>query len=112
MLDGLEPALREFLTESSVLGVLSAPTCDRFLGRTGSQGLLDDLARRGLLSPDDPDHANGFDDARDADDRDEPGPAGDVRRYRMPPLLHEALAADLAARSRPGTAEGLPRPRG
>lgn len=82
MLDGLDPQVREFLRESSVLGDLTGHTCDLFLARSDSRQLLDDLERRGLLV--------GGSRGGDTDGR-----------YRLPPLLHEALSAELAARSGP-----------
>ncbi len=42
--------LREFLRATCVLGRLSGPLCDRFLGSTGSEALLEDLVRRGVFT--------------------------------------------------------------
>jgi len=46
----LPSELREFLRETCVLGRLSGPLCDRFLGTTGSGGLLEELVRRGVFT--------------------------------------------------------------
>lgn len=54
---GLPPELGTFLVGTSVLGCLSAPLCDAFLGGSGSRALLDALAGRQILSPSShPDH--------------------------------------------------------
>ena len=50
VIDQLPPDLRRFLVETSVLGRLSAPLCDRFLGRTGSGEMLRELERRNLFT--------------------------------------------------------------
>ncbi len=46
----LPDELREFLVETCVLRRLSGPICDRFLGRTGSAALLDELERRQVFT--------------------------------------------------------------
>jgi DNA-binding SARP family transcriptional activator len=50
VLDQLPADLRRFLVETSVLGRLSGPLCDRLLGRTDSREVLDDLERRRLFT--------------------------------------------------------------
>ena len=50
VLDQLPADLRRFLVETSVLGRLSGPLCDRLLGRTDSGEVLDDLERRRLFT--------------------------------------------------------------
>jgi DNA-binding SARP family transcriptional activator len=50
VLDQLSTELRRFLIETSVLGRLSGPLCDRLLGRSGSAELLAELERRGLFT--------------------------------------------------------------
>ncbi len=50
VLDQLPADLRQFLVETSVLGRLSGPLCDRLLGRTDSRDVLDDLERRRLFT--------------------------------------------------------------
>ncbi|HEX5241146.1 MAG TPA: BTAD domain-containing putative transcriptional regulator [Candidatus Limnocylindrales bacterium] len=50
VLDQLPPDLRGFLVETSVLGRLSAPVCDRLLGRSDSGEILEDLERRRLFT--------------------------------------------------------------
>ena len=49
VLDQLPIQLRRFLIETSVLGRLSAPLCDRLLGRTDSREVLEDLEERRLF---------------------------------------------------------------
>jgi len=49
VLAGLEPDLREFLIEASVLGVLSGTTCDALLERRGSRAVLEELSGRHLF---------------------------------------------------------------
>jgi DNA-binding SARP family transcriptional activator len=46
----LPDELREFLVDTCVLRRLSGPICDRFLGRTGSGALLDELERRQVFT--------------------------------------------------------------
>ena len=50
VLDQLPVDLRRFLVDTSVLGRLSAPLCDRLLGRTDSRDVLEDLERRRLFT--------------------------------------------------------------
>ncbi len=50
VLDQLPVDLRRFLVETSVLGRLSAPLCDRLLDRTDSREVLEDLERRRLFT--------------------------------------------------------------
>jgi DNA-binding SARP family transcriptional activator len=50
VLDQLPLELRRFLVETSVLGRLSGPLCDRLLERTDSRDVLDDLERRRLFT--------------------------------------------------------------
>lgn len=47
---GLPPELGTFLVQTSVLGCLSAPLCDAFLGTSGSRMLLESLAGRQILT--------------------------------------------------------------
>ena len=54
----LSAELRRFLLETSVLGRLSGPLCDRLLRRTGSAALLEELDRRSLLMQSSPDEAS------------------------------------------------------
>lgn len=75
VLDDLDPALREFLTGSCVLAVLDAPACDALLGRDDSAAVLAELERRGVVVRE--------------------GAAGELPRYRLPTLVHEALSAQL-----------------
>jgi DNA-binding SARP family transcriptional activator len=49
-LDRVRDEVRRFLVDTSVLGRLSAPLCDRFLGRTGSEDLLEELERRCIFT--------------------------------------------------------------
>jgi DNA-binding SARP family transcriptional activator len=49
VLDQLPVDIRRFLIETSVLGRLSAPLCDRLLGRTDSREVLEDLEERRLF---------------------------------------------------------------
>ncbi len=49
LLEQLPAELRHFLVGTSVLGRLSGPLCDRFLGRTGSAAMLAELERRRLF---------------------------------------------------------------
>src|SRR5439155_10433191 len=49
-LDQLPASLRRFLIETSVLGRLSGPLCDRLLGRTDSREMLEDLEHRRLFT--------------------------------------------------------------
>jgi DNA-binding SARP family transcriptional activator len=46
----LPAELRGFLRETCVLGRLSGPICDRFLGADGSEALLEELVRRGVFT--------------------------------------------------------------
>jgi len=46
----LPPELRGFLRQTCVLGRLSGPLCDRYLGTTGSEALLEELVRRGVFT--------------------------------------------------------------
>ena len=50
VLDQLPADLRGFLVETSVLGRLSGPLCDRLLGRTDSRDVLEELERRRLFT--------------------------------------------------------------
>jgi DNA-binding SARP family transcriptional activator len=50
VLDQLPANLRQFLVETSVLGRLSGPLCDRLLSRTDSREILEDLERRRLFT--------------------------------------------------------------
>jgi DNA-binding SARP family transcriptional activator len=50
VLDQLPANLRQFLVETSVLGRLSGPLCDRLLGRTDSREILEELERRRLFT--------------------------------------------------------------
>lgn len=50
VLDQLPEQLRRFLVETSVLGRLSGPLCDRLLGRSDSREVLEDLERRRLFT--------------------------------------------------------------
>ncbi len=50
VLADLSGELRSFLVETSVLGRLSGTLCDRFLGRTGSRGVLEHLERRQIFT--------------------------------------------------------------
>lgn len=45
VLGQLEPQLRRFLVDTCVLGRLTGPMCDRYLGREGSAEILAELAR-------------------------------------------------------------------
>ena len=49
ILEQLPGELRRFLLDTCVLPRLSGPLCDAFLGRTGSEKLLDQVERRQLL---------------------------------------------------------------
>ena len=46
----LPPELRSFLVNTSVLGVLSGPLCDRLLGRTDGARILAELERRRVFT--------------------------------------------------------------
>jgi DNA-binding SARP family transcriptional activator len=81
VLDDLEPPLREFVTNSCVLAVLDAHTCDALLGRDDSSAVLAALERRGVV-------------VREGSDAQPP-------RYRLPMLVHEALSAQLEQRIGP-----------
>ena len=50
VLDELPPLLRAFLIDTCVLGRLNGPICDRFLNRTGSERLLQELERRQIFT--------------------------------------------------------------
>ncbi len=50
VLDQLPGDLRQFLVETSVLGRLSGPLCDRLLDRSDSREVLEDLERRRLFT--------------------------------------------------------------
>lgn len=50
VLDELPPPMRRFLIDSCVLGRLSGPICNRFLGRTDSDELLEELERRQIFT--------------------------------------------------------------
>jgi ATP/maltotriose-dependent transcriptional regulator MalT len=50
VLDELPPSLRRFLIDSCVLGRLSGPICNRFLDRTDSHRLLQELERRQIFT--------------------------------------------------------------
>ncbi|MGA8015777.1 MAG: winged helix-turn-helix domain-containing protein [Candidatus Dormiibacterota bacterium] len=50
LLDQLPVELRDFLVATSLLGRLSGPLCDRYLGRRGSHSVLEELERRRLLT--------------------------------------------------------------
>ncbi len=50
VLSGLPDELRQFLLETCVLGRLSGALCDRLLGTSGSQAMLDELARRSVFT--------------------------------------------------------------
>ena len=50
VIDELSAVLRDFMVQTSVLGRLSAPLCDEFLERTGSDQILEDLQRRQLFT--------------------------------------------------------------
>ena len=50
VLTGLPDALRRFLLETCVLGRLSGSLCDRLLDTSGSQAMLDELARRSVFT--------------------------------------------------------------
>lgn len=50
VLDQLPGDLRRFLVETSVLGRLSGPLCDRLVGRSDSREVLEDLERRRLFT--------------------------------------------------------------
>lgn len=50
VLDELPPLLRAFLIDTCVLGRLSGPICDRFLNRSGSEKLLQELERRQIFT--------------------------------------------------------------
>ena len=49
VLGGLSPAQLEFLLATSVLDTLTGPACDAVLQRTGSAGMLSELARSSVL---------------------------------------------------------------
>jgi DNA-binding SARP family transcriptional activator len=49
LLDGLPADVREFLLETCALTRLSGALCDAFLGRAGSQEMLDELERRQIF---------------------------------------------------------------
>jgi DNA-binding SARP family transcriptional activator len=50
VLDQLPAELRDFLVATSVLGVLNGQLCDWYLGRQGSQAILQELHRRRLFT--------------------------------------------------------------
>ncbi|MEA2972186.1 MAG: hypothetical protein QOG82_644 [Actinomycetota bacterium] len=50
VVEELPGELRRFLIDTCMLGRLQGGICDRFLGRTGSQGLLEELERRQLFT--------------------------------------------------------------
>jgi DNA-binding SARP family transcriptional activator len=50
VLEELPPSLREFLSRTCVLPHLSGPTCDAFLGTTGSAVILRELEQRELFT--------------------------------------------------------------
>lgn len=50
VLDELPPETRRFLLHTSVLGLLSGALCDELLGRTGSDGVLEQLERRQIFT--------------------------------------------------------------
>ncbi len=50
VIDDLSSDLRNFLLDTCVLGRLSGPICDTFLGRTGSGALLSDLEARQIFT--------------------------------------------------------------
>jgi DNA-binding SARP family transcriptional activator len=50
VLDELPDELRRFLVETSVLGRLTGPLCDEFLGRPGSAVILEELERRQIFT--------------------------------------------------------------
>lgn len=50
VLDELPPPLREFLVDTCVLGRLSGPICDRFLDRTDSESMLQELEQRQIFT--------------------------------------------------------------
>ncbi len=82
VVDELEPHLQHFVAHACVLAVLDPHACDELLDRTDSGEVLSELERRGLAAPE---VARGSD-----------------RGYRLPVLVREALAAELAARLGPG----------
>jgi ATP/maltotriose-dependent transcriptional regulator MalT len=49
-MEELPDDLRDFLTETCVLGRLTGDLCDRLLGRRGSAGRLEELARRQIFT--------------------------------------------------------------
>ncbi len=50
VLDELPPLLRAFLFDTCVLGCLNGPICNRFLNRTDSEELLQELERRQIFT--------------------------------------------------------------
>lgn len=50
VLDELPPQLRAFLIDTCVLGRLSGPICDRFLDRTDSESVLQELEQRQIFT--------------------------------------------------------------
>jgi DNA-binding SARP family transcriptional activator len=56
VLEQLPTELRQFLVSTCVLGRLTGPLCDRFLGRNGSQRLLEELERRQVFTTSTDDH--------------------------------------------------------
>jgi DNA-binding SARP family transcriptional activator len=87
---GLPAELGTFLVETSVLGCLSSPLCDAFLGTSGSRALLEALAGRQILS-----HSSGSHHADHAEDT-----------YRCHEVLRSHLEAALVERIGEAEARG------